>query len=353
MSLCELLGMDLPIIQAPMAGSNGAALAIAVSNAGGLGSLPCAMLTPDGMRAELRALLAGTRKPYLLNFFCHTPPVPDPARESRWRALLAPYYSEYGLDPNATVSAPARAPFTAEAADLLEEFRPPVVSFHFGLPSPELLARVRGWGAKVLANATSLEEARWLESRGVDAIVAQGREAGGHSGMFLSQDPSRLAPTFELVTRLVRAVSVPVIAAGGIGDAASVARALDLGAAGVQVGTAYLLCPEATTSAVHRAALQSDSVRDTAFTNLISGRPARGVVNRVMRELGPMSAAPPAFPLAASALAPLRAKAESLGLGDFSPLWCGQNGSPKPLPAGEVTRELASSASGRLRKSGS
>ncbi len=327
-----------------MAGSNGAALAIAVSNAGALGSLPCAMLTPDGMRAELRALTAGTHRPYLVNFFCHTPPAPDPARESAWRALLAPYYREYGLDPTTTVSAPARTPFSAEAADALEEFRPPVVSFHFGLPAPERVARVRAWGAKVVGNATSLEEARWLESRGVDALVAQGREAGGHSGMFLSSDVGRLSPTFELVSQLIDAVKVPVIAAGGIGDAAAVAQALALGAAAVQVGTAYLLCPEATTSAVHRAALQSDSARQTAFTNLISGRPARGVLNRLMRELGPMSDAPPAFPLASVALAPLRAKAESLGRGDFSPLWCGEHARPANAPAAEVTRELAKGA---------
>jgi nitronate monooxygenase len=217
-----------------------------------------------------------------------------------------------------------------------------VVSFHFGLPSAELLARVQSWGAKVLSSATTVEEARWLEAQGVDAIIAQGAEAGGHRGMFLSDDLTTQAGTLALVPQVVGAVKTPVIAAGGIADARGVAAALALGAAGVQVGTAYLLCPEATTSAVHRAALKSDAAHHTALTNVFSGRPARGIVNRVMREVGPISAAAPEFPLAAAALAPLRAKAESLKSGDFSPLWSGQNASGcKEVPAAQLTRELA------------
>jgi nitronate monooxygenase len=342
MTLQRLLGVELPIIQAPMAGVQASALAVAVSNAGGLGSLPCAMLGVDAMRNELAAITAATAKPFNVNFFCHTPPMPSREREAAWRAALAPYYKEYGIDPDATPAGPGRAPFSAEAADVLDEFRPKVLSFHFGLPSAELLARVKAWGSKVLSSATTVEEARWLEAHGVDAIIAQGLEAGGHRGIFLTEDLSTQAGTFALLPQIVRAVKIPVIAAGGIADAKGVAAALALGAAGAQIGTAYLLCPEATTSAVHRAALKSEAARHTALTNLFSGRPARGIVNRIMKALGPMNSAAPAFPLAAAAMAPLRAKAESLGRGDFSPLWCGQNASGcKEMPAAELTRALA------------
>ena len=342
MTLETLLAIDLPIIQAPMAGSQGSALAIAVSNAGGLGSLPCAMLGVEAMRKEIAAIRAGTAKPFNVNFFCHVPPVPDPARESAWRAALAPYFDEYGVDPATIPAGPGRRPFDAEIADALAALAPPVVSFHFGLPSDDLLARVRSWGAKVLSSATTVDEARWLERRGVDVVIAQGLEAGGHRGHFLTDDLTLQAGTFALVPQVVRAVRVPVVAAGGIADAAGVAAARALGAAGVQVGTAYLSCPEATTSAVHRAALASDAADTTAVTNLFSGRPARGVVNRLMRDLGPMSTLAPAFPTAAFALAPLRAKAESAGRGDFSPLWAGQNArSCRPMAAADLTRALA------------
>jgi nitronate monooxygenase len=338
----ELLGTEFPIIQAPMAGVQGSALAIAVSNAGGLGSLPCAMLTPDRMRAELTAIRAATTKPYNVNFFCHTPPVPDADRESRWRMALAKYYNEFGIDAAGITAGPGRAPFSEEAADVLEDFRPPVVSFHFGLPSPPLLARVQALGCIILGCATTVDEALWLESRGVDAIIAQGSEAGGHRGMFLSGDITTQPGTLALVPQIARAVRVPVIAAGAIADAAGVRAVLALGAVAAQIGTAYLLCPEATTSPVHRAALASEAARHTALTRLFSGRPARGIVNRLMTDLGPMSELAPAFPLASSALAPLRAKAESQGDGGFSPLWCGQNATGcASIPAAELTHRLA------------
>lgn len=337
-----LFDLELPILQAPMAGVQGSALAVAVSNAGGLGALPCAMLSPDKMRAELAAIRAATSRPYNVNFFCHTPPVPDAAREAAWRARLAPYYQELGLDPNARSTAAERAPFSDEAADVLSEFEPAVVSFHFGLPSQKLLARVRTWGASIISTATTVEEARWLEKGGVDAIIAQGSEAGGHRGMFLSEDVTTQVGTLALLPQIVSAVRVPVIAAGGIADARGVAAAMSLGASAVLIGTAYLLCPEATTSAVHRAALEDGSRRHTAFTNVFSGRPARGIVNRLMRDLGPMSDTVPAFPLAAAALAPLRARAEGLGRDDFSPLWSGQNASGcRAVPAAQLTRGLA------------
>jgi nitronate monooxygenase len=342
-TLQDLFGIDLPIVQAPMAGVQGSALAVAVSNAGGLGSLPGAMLGPDALRNELMALRAQTTGPFNVNFFCHAQPEPDARREANWRALLAPYFAELGIEASAIASGPTRQPFSAQTADVLEAFKPAVVSFHFGLPSDDLLARVRGWGAKIISSATTVDEARWLEARGVDAVIAQGVEAGGHRGHFLSGDLNAQLGTFALVPQIVDAVRIPVIAAGGVADARGVAAALALGASGVQIGTAYLLCPESTTSAVHRAALTSDAARVTALTNLFSGRPARGIVNRLMRELGPMNAAAPTFPLASAALAPLRAKAESLGRGDFSPLWAGQNvRGCREVPAAELTRALAS-----------
>jgi nitronate monooxygenase len=342
MTLRQFLGIDLPIIQAPMAGVQGSALAMVVAGAGGLGSLPCAMLSIDAIRTEIVAIKAQTDKPFNVNFFCHTPPEPDPRREAAWREALSPYYKEYGLDIDAIAAGPRRAAFTSEIADAIEEYKPAVVSFHFGLPSAALVARVQAWGSKILSSATTVDEALWLEAHGADAIIAQGSEAGGHRGMFLSDDVTQQVGTFVLLPQIVRAVKVPVIAAGGIADAHCVAAAMALGAAGVQVGTAYLLCPEATTSAVHRATLKSEAARYTALTNLFSGGPARGIVNRLMKELGPMSTLPPAFPLASSAIAPLRAKAESLGRGDFSPLWCGQNASGcRERPAAQITIELA------------
>lgn len=343
MTLKELLGIDLPIVQAPMAGVQGSALAIAVCNAGGLGSLPCAMLALPALRDELSAIQAGTDRPCNVNFFCHSPPEPDAGREAAWRSALAPYYRAFGIDAAGIPPGAGRAPFTREAADLLGTFKPAVVSFHFGLPSPELTQRVRSFGAKIFSSATTVEEARWLEARGVDAVIAQGLEAGGHRGMFLTDDLTTQAGTFALLPQIVSAVNVPVIAAGGIADARGVAAAMSLGAAGVQIGTAYLLCSEATTSTVHRTALKSEGAHHTALTNLFTGRPARGIVNRLMRELGPISAAAPKFPLATAAIAPLRTQAESQGSAEFSPLWCGQNARGcREIAAAALTRELAS-----------
>ena len=337
-----LLGTDLPLIQAPMAGAQGSTLTVAVSNAGALGSLPCAMLTTDALRTELAAIKSQTTRPYNVNFFCHVPPVPSDAREARWRGALAPYYAEFGVDAATIRALPGREPFTSDAADVLEQFKPAVVSFHFGLPAAALLARARAWGAKILSSATTVDEALWLEAHGVDAIIAQGLEAGGHRGIFLSDDLSTQIGTFALLPQIVRAVKVPVIAAGGIADAQGVAAAMALGAAGVQVGTAYLLCPESSTSAIHRAALAGNAARHTALTNLFTGRPARGIVNRFMREMGGVNPAAPEFPLATSAMTPLRTKAEAQGSGDFSPLWSGQNASGcRAIPAADLTRALA------------
>jgi nitronate monooxygenase len=261
-----------------------------------------------------------------------------------WIAALAPYYREFGIEPPVATAGSARKPFSAEVADALASIKPPVVSFHFGLPTDELLARVRSWGTKILSSATTVEEARWLEARGVDAIVAQGVEAGGHRGMFLSDDVTTQVGTFSLVPQIVRSVRVPVVAAGGIADRQGVAAAMTLGAAGVQVGTAFLLCPEATTSAVYRAALQSEQARNTQLTNLFSGRPARGIVNRLMRDFGGISSLAPPFPLATAALLPLREYSERHGSGDFSPLWSGQNATgAKAVPAADIVKGLMGS----------
>lgn len=342
MNVRDILGTDLPIIQAPMAGVQGSALAVAVSNAGGLGSLPCAMLGTDALRAELDAIRAQTSRPVNVNFFCHVQPAPDPGRERTWRESLAPYYAEFGIDPSTVPSGPGRLPFDRAAAELLGHYKPRIVSFHFGLPADDLLAHVRTWGARVLSSATTVEEARWLEARGVDIVIAQGVEAGGHRGMFLSDDLATQLGTLALVPQVVRAVNVPVVAAGGIADARGVAAVLALGAAGAQIGTSYLLCPEVTTTPMHRAALQRESSGDTTLTNLFTGRPSRGIVNRFIREHGPLNPLVPAFPLATAAVAPLRAKAEAQGSGDFSPLWSGQNRSGcSAIPAADLTRELA------------
>ena len=340
-TLCTRLGIAFPLIQAPMAGAQGSALALAVSGAGGLGSMPGALLAVDPLRAELEKLHQ-SGLPYNVNFFAHTSPPPDAARDAAWRRALAPYYAEYGLNMDTIPSGPGRLPFSAEIAGMLAEFSPRVVSFHFGLPAPELLARVKALGAFVLSSATTVSEALWLQEHGADAVIAQGLEAGGHRGHFLSRDLTEQIGTFALLPQIVAAVRIPVIAAGGIADAAGVRAAMGLGASAVQVGTAYLCSDEATISAMHRAALQSEAARHTAVTNLFSGRPARGIVNRVMRELGPISDATPEFPLATNAIGPLRAAAEKVGNTNFTSLWSGQNASACTTgPAAEITRRLA------------
>lgn len=338
-SLC-FLGTAIPLIQAPMATVQDAGLALAAGEAGALGSLPAAALSLPALEHELARLQAAGR-PYNVNFFTHVPPAPDAAREARWHAALAPYYAERGLPPPQAGGAAGRQPFGEEAAQLLERFRPPVVSFHFGLPQPALLARVKRLGALVMSSATTVQEALWLQENGADVVIAQGLEAGGHRGHFLQADPGQQADTFDLLPRVVAALRIPVVAAGGIADAAGVRAAMAAGASAVQVGTAFLLCDEAHTGAVHRAALR-DAQAPTALTNLFSGGLARGIVNRAMRELGPVSEAAPAFPLATAAIAPLRAQAEAQGLGDFTALWSGSNRSGcRETGAAQVVRALA------------
>jgi nitronate monooxygenase len=342
MDLQATLGIELPIIQAPMAGVQGGALAAAVSNAGGLGSLPCATLDEAALRTELTALTAATTKPYNVNFFCHAVPEYDARRDAAWHAALEPYYRELEIEPPGLPSRAGRLPFGTASADVLADFAPRVVSFHFGLPVPALLRRVKDMGALVFGCATTVEEALWLEEKGADAVIAQGVEAGGHRGMFLTGDLSTQLPLATLLSAVLRAVKIPVIAAGGIANARGVRAALAAGGEAEQVVTAYLVCPEARTRAVHRAAIESGRARSTAITNLFTGRPARGAMNRIMREMGPLSELPPAFPFATTALAPLRAEAERRGSGDFSPMWVGQDvGGCRAIPAAQLTRELA------------
>jgi nitronate monooxygenase len=330
-----MLGIEIPIIQAPMAGYVLTEMVVAVSEAGGLGSLPCALLSADELRVELTTIRARTSRPINVNFFCHRPPVADLERERLWRERLARYYVELGLDPIAPVASSSRTAFDSAMCDVVVELKPEVVSFHFGLPDAALVSRVKATGAKILSSATTVDEARWLEDRGCDAIIAQGFEAGGHRGMFLTRDISTQVGTMALVPQVVDAVKVPVIAAGGIGDARGIVAAFALGASAVQLGTAYLFCPEAKLGAGHRAALLKAG--DTALTNVFTGRPARGIVNRIVREVGPMSDLAPEFPLAAGAVGPLRALSD-----DFVPMWSGQAACfGRALPAGELTRRLA------------
>lgn len=344
--ILDLLGIELPIIQAPMAGATHSSMVIAASNAGGLGSMPAAMLTVDQLRDELKTIRLQCQRPINVNFFCHQPPPVDEQRAQDWKNLLQPYYRELGVDFDAPTPVSNRAPFDAAACEVIEAFRPEVVSFHFGLPEQSLLDRVKATGAKVLSSATTVEEAIWLQANGCDAIIAMGIEAGGHRGMFLSDDLNTQIGLMALVPQIVDAVTVPVIAAGGIGDARGIVAAFALGASAVQIGTAYLFTPEANVSAAHHHALRHAQASETALTNLFTGRPARGIVNRVMRELGAMNPAAPAFPRAGGALMPLKARDE----GGFSNLWSGQAlRLGRDIGTYELTRQLAEQALARLR----
>jgi nitronate monooxygenase len=348
--ILDLFGIELPIILAPMAGPGTAELAIAVSEAGGLGSLPSSQLSAAEIRTSVEKIRFKTAHPINLNFFCHTPPPVDRERDLAWLATLKSYYLELGLDPEAPLAPPSRKPFDRDACDLIEEVKPEVVSFHFGLPAQDLFDRVKKTKAHVIGTATTVREARWLEMHGCDAIIAMGLEAGGHRGNFLSDDMARQVGTFALVPQIADAVRVPVIATGGIADARGIVAALALGASAVQIGTAYLFCPEARVPALHREALNQAGDDDTMITNVFTGRPARGIVNRLMREVGPMSASAPNFPLASSAVAPLRAKSEPRGSSDFMNLWSGQavRLARRGVAAAELTRVLAAEALERL-----
>ncbi|MTV12601.1 MULTISPECIES: nitronate monooxygenase family protein [Bradyrhizobium] len=347
--IIDLFKTEFPIVLGPMAGVMDAELATAVAQGGGVASLPCAMITPDKAREQVHTFRQRVSAPINLNFFCHKAVDADPAREAIWRQRLAPYYREHGLDPNAQINAANRAPFDAAFCAVVEELKPEIVSFHFGLPDPKLLERVKATGAVILSSATTVKEAIWLEENGADVIVAQGAEAGGHRGMFLTENIAQQPGTFALVPQVVDAVKVPVIAAGGIADGRGIAAAFVLGASGVQIGTAYLRCPESKVIPAARVMLAQASDESTVITNVMTGRPARGVANRVMREVGPISPDAPAFPHAATALGPLKAAAEKQGKVDFTNLWAGQAvRMGKEMPAAELTRALAGAALARM-----
>src|SRR3954468_18889853 len=349
--LLELFKTEFPIVLAPMAGVMDAELVIAVAQGGALGSLPCAMLSVEKAREQVSIIRQRVSAPLNMNFFCHAQVEADPLREAKWKQRLSPYYDELGIDPVAPTNAANRAPFDAAMCELVEELKPEVVSFHFGLPDPALLKRIKAAGAVVIASATIVREAVWLEQNGADAIIAQGAEAGGHRGMFLTENIAEQPGTFALVPQVVDAVRVPVIAAGGIADGRGIAAAFALGASGVQIGTAYLRCPESKIIAPARVALAQASDESTVITNVMTGRPARGVANRVMGEVGPISRDAPAFPHAATALGPLKAAAEKLGKVDFTNLWAGQAvGLRRAMPAAELTRALAGDALKRLSR---
>jgi nitronate monooxygenase len=350
--LLDLFGIEHPIVLAPMAGAMDVDLAIAVAQAGGLGSLPSALLNAEKLRdqvAQFQAAVPG--KPVNLNFFVHRPAVPNNAREHAWREALKPYYAEFAIDPAAPVPASNRAPFDGALCQVVEEIKPRIVSFHFGLPDASLVKRVKAAGCVIVGCATTVAEARWLADRGCDVVVAQGFEAGGHRGIFLNDNLAAQVGTFALVPQVADAVKVPVIAAGGVSDARGIAAAFALGASAVQIGSAYLHCPESKMLAPHRAALKTARDDGTVVTNVMTGRPARGIVNRVMRELGPISAIAPEFPLAGGALAPLHARAQAQGSGDFSSMWAGQAaGLGRALPARALTLQLAAEGQELLRK---
>ncbi len=334
-----------------MAGAMDIALAAAVARAGGLGSLPAGMLNPEQLRAQTEKFRDDAPgRPLNLNFFAHTPPVPNNAREHAWRERLTPYYQELGIDPNASVPTNNRAPFDENICVVVEELTPEIVSFHYGLPKVSLVKRIKDAGCKIISSATTVGEARFLEDHGCDAVIAQGIEAGGHRAMFLTNDLATQSSTFALVPQIADAVALPVIASGAIGDARGIVAALALGASGVQIGTAYLFCPEAKITAPHRVALHHAEDGSTALTNVLTGRPARGFMNRVIRELGPISDKAPEFPLASGALAPLHTKAQALGSGDFSPMWAGEAAAlGREMPAFELTQTLAEEAQNLMR----
>ncbi len=348
--LLDLLNLDIPIIQAPMAGSDSVVLARSVSSTGALGSLAAALLDPDGVRQAVQAMREGVNRPLNLNFFCHTMTDPGVAAKAKWSEFLRPHYERSGLDVGAVPESRLRLPFDQEMCAVVEEVKPEVVSFHFGLPTFELMQRLKEAGVKVLSSATSVAEARWLEDHGCDAVIVQGLEAGGHRAMFLETSVVTQVGLFALLPQVADAVSVPVIAAGGIADARGIVAALALGASGVQMGTAYLFCPEANVSPLYRQALRGATDTGTAVTNLFSGRPARGILNRYLEESGPISAEALAFPYAATMVAPLRATSEKAGSLDYMQLWAGQSARlGHQMPAAQFTCTLAAEALRRLQ----
>lgn len=343
MSLLDRLGLTIPLVQAPMAGVSTPALAASVSNAGGLGSIGVGAVNADGARAMIDEVRAKTDRAFNVNLFVHATPVPDPARDAAWIDWLAPQFASFGATPPAAL----RTIYTSFADDpamlaMLLDTAPPVVSFHFGLPPRDAIAALRARGIVLLATATSVAEARAIAEAGLDAIVAQGIEAGGHRGVFDPAAPDDALGTMALTRLLVREGMLPVIAAGGIMDGAGIAAALDLGAVAAQLGTAFIACPESAADDAYCAALGGEGGRHTILTSAISGRPARTLANRFTALAASRDGRqPPDYPIAYDAGKALHAAAKASGEHGFGAQWAGQGALlARALPAAELVEAL-------------
>lgn len=342
--MLDRLGMTLPIIQAPMAGISTPALAAAVSNAGGLGSIGVGATDPAGARMMIEELRARTQRAFNVNVFVHAKPKADPAREADWLTWLAPLFAEFGAEPPRAL----RTIYKSFSEDpdmlaLLLEMKPAVVSLHFGLPSSDAIQALKAAGITLLATATNLDEARAIEAAGIDAIVAQGIEAGGHRGVFDPTVTDDGLGILALTRLLVRQTALPVVAAGGFMDGAGIAAALDLGAVAAQLGTAFISCPESAADEAYREALKGPGARHTCLTTLISGRPARALANRFTAlEANMLDRLPPDYPIAYDAGKALNAAARATGEYGFGAQWAGQ-GAPlsRSMPAVELVATLA------------
>lgn len=341
-SLLTLLGIDLPIIQAPMAGVSTAALAAAVSNAGGLGSLGLGSSSVEQAREQIRLLKTATDKPFNVNFFCHQPAQVDHQQEQQWLERLRPYFSEFSVEPPQHIAADYES-FLLQPAmlEMLLEERPPVVSFHFGLPEQGVIDALKQAGIRLLGCATQLAEAQAIEAAGLDAIIAQGYEAGGHRGVFNPETDLQLG-LLALLAQLTKHCSLPLIAAGGIMNGQAIATVQRMGASAAQLGTAFVACPESSANAAYRAVLCSEQAARTGVTQVISGRPARGIINRMHTEIAQYSEELPAYPIAYSAAKALYAAAQRHNNNGFAPFWAGQAASLiRVMPAAELVATLS------------
>jgi nitronate monooxygenase len=343
LALLRVLGIDKPIVQAPMAGVSTPALAAAVSNAGGLGSLGVGAMNATGARKVIKETRALTARPFNVNVFCHRPSTEDASVVRQWLNWLAPHFERYGATPPASLSEIYTSFLVDEAMlEMFIEEKPAVVSFHFGLPGAEVISALKQAGIWLLATVTNLQEAAQVAEAGVDAIVAQGIEAGGHRGVFDPDAPDDRLGTFALTRLLVKTFELPVIAAGGIMDGAGIAAALALGAQAAQLGTAFVACPETSIDEGYRRTLLGDAARHTTFTTAISGRVARSIGNR-FTELGnePGAPTPPAYPIAYDAGKALHAAAKTKGEFGYGAQWGGQAVAlARFLPAAELFAEL-------------
>lgn len=351
--LTDLLEIEHPILQAPMGGESTTQMAVAVCNAGGLGGLGCSSKSADEVRRAIEEIRSGTNRSFNLNFFAHPPPGENPQVNEQTRALVAPFYDELGIENIPTRAEAPLDPFDESRLAVLLEMRPKVVSFHFGLPPLDMVQALQDAGTVVLCTATTVAEARQLANAGVDAIIAQGWEAGGHRGTFEVSFEDFGVGTMALVPQVVDAVDVPVIAAGGIADGRGIAAALVLGASGVQLGTAFLSCPEADIDARYREALRNATEDGTRLTRAFSGRPARARNNRYIEAMAEKRVRLPDFPTMYSFSGPLESTSRDTGKSGFEFFLWGQ-GAPmnRELPAAELMERLVEEAQTALKHAG-